>query len=109
MHRKAVFVQLLRFATRFENLMNPHEQRETAFPPGEDWQPAPPTATTAPSFWPAGLALGSTLVVWGLIGSVILLGVGGAMFFVSLAGWIGEIRHERKRHESRAPGARTHS
>jgi hypothetical protein len=40
------------------------------------------------------MALGVTLLAWGIITSPVVLGVGVALFAVSLAGWIGEIRHE---------------
>jgi hypothetical protein len=44
--------------------------------------------------WPAAMALGITLLAWGLITSPIVLGVGLVLFASALAGWIGEIRHE---------------
>ena len=47
-----------------------------------------------PTFWPAGIAFGITLLAWGLITSVVLIGFGLAVFIVSLIGWIGELRHE---------------
>jgi hypothetical protein len=42
------------------------------------------------------MALGITFVAWGLITSPIVLGAGCTLFAVSLAGWIGEVRHERR-------------
>ena len=64
----------------------------------EDWNVPRPEALVAPTWWPAALALGSTLIAWGLVSSLIVLAVGLAVFVVSLAGWIGDIRHEHKQH-----------
>jgi hypothetical protein len=48
-----------------------------------------------PSIWPATLALAITFLVWGLVTSLIITGVGLALFAIALAGWIRDIRHER--------------
>ena len=61
----------------------------------EGWNAPKPDVIPRPTSWPAAFALGIALVAWGLIASPVLLGVGGLVFVVSLAGWIGEIRHER--------------
>lgn len=49
-----------------------------------------------PTFWPAGLALAITFMLWGLVASWVMIAVGGGLFACSLAGWIKDIRHERK-------------
>lgn len=49
-----------------------------------------------PTFWPAGLALAITFFFWGVIASKVVLVVGIGLFAASLAGWIRDIRHERK-------------
>jgi hypothetical protein len=64
-------------------------------PPGEGWTQLPAEALPAPTFWPAGLALGITLAFWGLISSVVIGGAGLGLMAVSLAGWIRQMRHER--------------
>ncbi len=50
-----------------------------------------------PTIWPPALALGSTLLLWGLITSLVVTVVGAALFVLALGGWIGEIRHERRK------------
>jgi hypothetical protein len=40
------------------------------------------------------MALGIMLFAWGLITSPVLLAAGLTLAALSLAGWIGEIRHE---------------
>lgn len=66
--------------------------------PPSDWEPLPPEHLPRPTYFPAGLAMGITFVFWGLITSSIILTVGLLLFIASLAGWITEIRYERKQH-----------
>jgi hypothetical protein len=63
-------------------------------PPG--WNTPRPEVLPLPTWWPAATAFGITLTAWGLISSVFVLAAGAVVFFVSLAGWIGDIRHERR-------------
>ena len=42
--------------------------------------------------------MGTTFIFWGLITSWVILLVGVGLFIAALAGWISEIRHERKQH-----------
>ncbi len=58
------------------------------------WSTPKPERIPRPTTWPAGLALGVALVGWGLLTSLVLLGIGTAVFIVALGGWIGDIRHE---------------
>lgn len=62
------------------------------------WNEPRPEKLPEPTAWPAALALGSTLILWGFVSSLIITGVGLALFVAALAGWIGDIRHERKQH-----------
>jgi hypothetical protein len=63
-----------------------------------NWNPAKPEKLPEPTWWPAAIALGVTLTVWGLVASFIVFGMGLAIVIVSLAGWIGDICHERKQN-----------
>lgn len=67
---------------------------ETHEPLREGWSRPKPEVLAGPTCWPAGVALGSTLLAWGLITSVIVLVIGLITFAVSLTGWIQDIRHE---------------
>ena len=60
------------------------------------WEPLPAENLPRPTYFPAGLAMGTTFIFWGLISSVVVLLVGVALFIAAMAGWITEIRHERK-------------
>lgn len=66
--------------------------------PREGYARPKPEAIPRATPWPAGLALAITFLAWGLVTSPIVLAVGVALFAVSLAGWIGEIRHEGRTH-----------
>jgi hypothetical protein len=54
-----------------------------------------PEVIPRPTWWPAAAALGVMLFAWGLLTSLTILLIGTGLFATSLAGWIGEIRHER--------------
>ncbi|MFL5731700.1 MAG: hypothetical protein ACJ78Q_00750 [Chloroflexia bacterium] len=60
------------------------------------WSWAQPEHIPLPTYWPAGLALGVTLLLWGLITSPLLTIIGLIVFATSLAGWIGELRNEHR-------------
>ena len=62
------------------------------------WTVLPPDKLPEPSIWPATLAVAITFLVWGLVTSLIITGVGFALFGWALAGWIRDIRHERAKH-----------
>jgi len=59
------------------------------------WEPVRHPPLPRPTYFPAGLALGSALIFWGFVTSWAILVVGGGLFAGALAGWIAEIRHER--------------
>jgi hypothetical protein len=72
------------------------EISKPATPPAPtEWTMLPPTKLPEPTVWPAMLALAITFLVWGLVTSLIITGVGFALFAISMAGWIRDIRHER--------------
>lgn len=60
------------------------------------WQPLPVEHLPRPTFFPAGLAMGTTFIFWGLITSWVIILIGVGLFTAALAGWITEIWHERK-------------
>jgi hypothetical protein len=60
----------------------------------QGWISLPPEKMPEPTFWPAGLALGTVLLLWGLVTSLILIAAGLTLLAFSLAGWLGEMRHE---------------
>jgi hypothetical protein len=67
--------------------------REATVP--QAWEPLPPESLPRPNFFPAGLAMATTFIFWGLITSWVIVAVGIALFSASLAGWIYEILRER--------------
>jgi hypothetical protein len=64
-------------------------------PANEDWNKPRPDVIPRPTYFPASMAFGITLFLWGFVTSPVVLGVGLVVFAFSLAGWIGEMRHER--------------
>jgi hypothetical protein len=71
------------------------EQSPIAHP---DWEPLPAERLPRPTYFPAGLAMGIAFLFWGLITSWVIILVGLALCIASLAGWIAEIRYERRHH-----------
>jgi len=70
---------------------------EEPLAPSDEWQKPPAGHLPKPTAWPATLALSITFLLWGLASSLIISGVGAVVFAVALTGWIGDIRHERRR------------
>lgn len=68
------------------------------------WHKPLPEKLPSPGYWPAIMALGITFMLWGLaVGFnevvstiVIIFFIGLVLFAVALAGWIGDLRDERK-------------
>jgi sensor domain CHASE-containing protein len=58
------------------------------------WTRVPDEKIPRPTFWPAALALGTVLMFWGSVTSWIVAAVGLILLAVSVAGWLGEMRHE---------------
>jgi hypothetical protein len=73
----------------------PNEQSPMAHP---KWDQLPAEHLPRPTYFPAGLAMGIAFFFWGLITSWVIIVVGLTLFAASLAGWITEIRYERKHH-----------
>jgi hypothetical protein len=57
------------------------------------WQPVEREPLPRPTYWPAALAFGITLLCWGILTSWIISIAGGIILAIALAGWIGELRH----------------
>ena len=76
-------------------MSNPHADKIQSSAPA-DWNSPKPDTLTKPTWWPAALAFGITLTAWGLIASPVILAMGLVVVIVSLAGWIGDICHERR-------------
>ena len=62
------------------------------------WELLPHETLPRPTFFPAGLAMGITFILWGLITSWVILAVGIGLFTASFAGWIYEILREPSHH-----------
>jgi hypothetical protein len=58
------------------------------------WSRPAPEHLSEPTYWPAVMALGIMMLLWGIVTSVIISVVGLALFALALTGWIGELLHE---------------
>lgn len=59
------------------------------------WHKPLPEKIPEPTYWPALLAFGVVLIFWGLVSTWLISLAGAIISGVSLAGWIGEMMHER--------------
>lgn len=73
-------------------------QQQPTQPTSPPWEPLPHEHLPRPTYFPAGLAMGTTFIAWGLITSLVVFLVGVGLFIASLAGWITDLCHAR-RHE----------
>ncbi|HEY9773491.1 MAG TPA: hypothetical protein V6C81_06750 [Planktothrix sp.] len=48
-----------------------------------------------PTVWPVTLALGTTLLAFGIVTSWEISAVGLAVFLLGAAGWFGDLRHDQ--------------
>ncbi len=71
-------------------IRTPHSALRT---PQSGWSVPRPEELPSPTYWPAVMALGIVLMVWGLVSTFVISGVGLALFALALAGWIGDLRH----------------
>ena len=62
-----------------------------------EWDMLEPETLPNPTYWPVVMALGITFLAMGFVTSFLISGVGLLLFAISLAGWIGEIIHERQK------------
>jgi hypothetical protein len=65
-----------------------------------DWNTPEPATAPPPTNWPMFLGLAVVMIAYGVIFAWWFVGVGLVMFFVALAGWIGELRHDRRRENA---------
>ncbi len=54
------------------------------------WNRAKPYSLPRPTYWPAALALGNALLLWGILTTWILSVIGAGLCAVSVAGWVRE-------------------
>jgi Flp pilus assembly protein TadB len=67
---------------------------DTELHPG--WNRAQPEHIPRPTYWPAALALGITLLLWGLVSTPLLVLAGLVVFALALRGWIQQMRAEHE-------------
>jgi Flp pilus assembly protein TadB len=79
---------------------------DTELHPG--WNRAQPEHIPAPTYWPAALALGITLFLWGLVSTVLLAISGLVIFAAALWNWIQEVRAEAEHQDRQEHASDTH-
>ncbi len=85
----------------------PKHSLQTITDKPQGWNKPKPAVLPKPGYWPFLMAMGITLMLWGLavgfnevISTIIIISfVGLVLFTIALIGWIGDLREERQ-HEN---------
>jgi hypothetical protein len=64
--------------------------------PKANWQKPRDQPIPRPTYAPAVVALAIVCLLWGLVTTFLISLLGAILFFVGLADWIGELRHEHE-------------
>jgi hypothetical protein len=64
----------------------------------EGWTALPAEPPPRPTYWPAVMAAGIMMLLWGVITSAILAGAGAFVFAVASGGWIKDLLDARTNH-----------
>lgn len=59
----------------------------------EGWTRPLPENGTEPTYWPAALAAGVTVTLWGFVTTPVVMGMGAAVGITAIVGWVREIVH----------------
>jgi hypothetical protein len=59
------------------------------------WQRPRPETLPQPTYWPVVLAFGVVFLLWGIVTTFIISGVGFVLTALAIYGWIGELFHEQ--------------
>ncbi|MGI8745117.1 MAG: cytochrome c oxidase subunit 4 [Bryobacteraceae bacterium] len=68
--------------------------QQVSKPDRSEWNKPLPAELPSPTYWPAALALGLVLLLWGVITTAVISIVGLVVSLLALGGWIGDVRHE---------------
>ncbi len=60
------------------------------------WQNPQPETLPRPTYWPAVLATGVIFLLWGIVTTFIISGVGFVLTAFAIYGWIRELFHEQQ-------------
>jgi hypothetical protein len=62
------------------------------------WQALPPEPLPRPTYWPAVMAASIMAILWGIVTTLMITAGGIVLFIISVAGWIGDLRHGHFEH-----------
>ena len=58
----------------------------------------PEDIVPSPTYWPVVMALGITLIAFGIVTTLLITLIGGILIAISLVGWMGDIQDEQRKH-----------
>lgn len=62
-----------------------------SLPRTDGWSEPRPAVLPEPTYWPAALALGCTLLLWGVLTTWLISAVGLGLLLTSLVGWLRDL------------------
>ncbi len=80
-----------------------HPRPDAGASPDDAWGEPRPAHVPRPTAWPMLCAAAVVLLFFSLASSPVVAVVGGLVFAVTLAGWIGELLHERSVESDHGP------
>jgi hypothetical protein len=60
----------------------------------QGWHMPQPETLPQPTYWPAVLAIGIVFLLWGIVTTFIISGVGFVLAGLAIYGWVRELLHE---------------
>ena len=72
----------------------PHQHEAPPRPAG--WNDPKPLKLPPPTIWPIAVAISVVCMAWGAVTSYVITIGGLITFIISIIGWIGDLRHDRK-------------
>jgi hypothetical protein len=73
-----------------------HQGQAAAVEIRSGWQKPQPETLPEPTYWPAVLAIGVVSILWGIVTTFIISGIGFVLTAVAIYGWVRELLHEQQ-------------
>jgi hypothetical protein len=73
-----------------------HQAQAAAAEIRSGWQKPQPETLPEPTYWPAVVAIGVVSILWGIVTTFIISGIGFVLTAVAIYGWVRELLYEQQ-------------
>jgi hypothetical protein len=73
-----------------------HQAQAAAVEIRSGWQKPQPETLPEPTYWPAVLAIGVVSILWGIVTTFIISGIGFVLTALAIYGWVRELLYEQQ-------------